>query len=263
MPRRRPHVARRPRHLDRRIVDDLLHLARETRRGPRRDASDVEGGLCLGRNDVDAIAGLDHRRRDRRAQHRRMARLAIEEVVVGGRRARRIGADDVEVALGFLRRRDRRQPLEVRRASCRSAGSAASTPPTLATAAARCTTAFDLSGTEPCPEMPRAVSSIARGIFSSVCTDANLTWPPARVTLAAFGQAVLGIDLREMLIDDELDADAGRCLPRPPSARKMTSRSSGDVLPLQHQHRPSGRRRGCPCRRRCRGRRCSRRRESR
>ena len=43
-----------------------------------------------------------------------MARLAIEEVIVGGRRARRITADDVEVAPALLRRRDRRQPLEVR-----------------------------------------------------------------------------------------------------------------------------------------------------
>ena len=53
----------------------------------------------------------------------------------------------------------------------------------LPTASPRCARALFSSGTEPWPATPRAVTVIARGIFSTVCTDANFTTPPVRVTL--------------------------------------------------------------------------------
>jgi hypothetical protein len=51
-----------------------------------------------------------------------------------------------------------------------------------ATAPAMWTMAFDLSGTDPWPEMPREMSSMPRGIFSSVWTVAYFTSPLIRVT---------------------------------------------------------------------------------
>ena len=50
------------------------------------------------------------------------------------------------------------------------------------------------------------------GIFSSVWTEANFTLPPDRDDAAAFGEAVLRVDLGEVLIDHELDADPRRPL---------------------------------------------------
>ena len=51
------------------------------------------------------------------------------------------------------------------------------------TAVVSLTTAFDRSGTEPWPAVPRAVSVMARGIFSSVWIDAKVTLPPWRLRL--------------------------------------------------------------------------------
>src|SRR4029453_2906820 len=53
--------------------------------------------------------------------------------------------------------------------------------PSAATARDRWTTGLSWSGIDPCPDVPRAVSSIGRGIFSTVSTPANLTRPPTRV----------------------------------------------------------------------------------
>ena len=181
--RRRPDVARSPRDFDGRVVDDFLHLRQECIEILVRKRPHVEARFRFRGDDVDAVAALDDRRRDRRPQHRRVTRLAIEEVIVGSRGGGGVGADDAQVALRVFGRGDRRQTLEVGARRVVEPDRAASTRPPWPRRRARCTTAFDLSGTDPWPEMPRAVSSIARGIFSSVWIDANLTWPPARDTL--------------------------------------------------------------------------------
>ena len=189
---------------------------------------------------------------------RGVARLVVEEVLVGGvlglgsvprmRRgsarpppAIRDGRQPLEVGRGRLVEADRRLPLRHLRR-----------PPSTA-----CTTAFERSGTEPWPAAPRAVSSMARGIFSSVWIEAKVTLPPCAVEAAALGQAELRVDRREVLVDHELDAEAHRAL--------FAGLEEGDdvaverhVLPLQRAAWSSPRPRRCPCRRRCRGRRCSR-----
>ena len=49
------------------------------------------------------------------------------------------------------------------------------------TASPRCASAFDSSGTDPCPATPLEVTVIARGIFSTVWMRANFMTPPVRV----------------------------------------------------------------------------------
>ncbi len=54
---------------------------------------------------------------------------------------------------------------------------------TVDTAPESFTTALLRKGTEPCPAVPRAVSVMARGIFSSVWIEANVTLPFSRLKL--------------------------------------------------------------------------------
>ena len=108
-----PRIARRPVDLDRRIVDDAadrLEKPVEVLVGQR---ADVELRLHLRRDDVDAIAGLDDRRRDRGPQHRRVDWFVLPEVLVGGAGDLRIGVEHGAIALGLFRRRDAGQALEV------------------------------------------------------------------------------------------------------------------------------------------------------
>ena len=99
--------------------------------------------------------------------------------------------------------------------------------PTLATAPARCTIAFDFSGTEPWPEMPcddeldaaRNLLERLHGRVLDLSADARHA--------AAFGEAVLRVDLGKVLLRP------GSAMPplKPPSSpaseTKITSRSSG------------------------------------
>ena len=71
---------------------------------------------------------------------------------------------------------------------------------TVATAFDRWTIALVRSGIEPWPEMPVAVSSIAYGIFSSVCDRRVLHLAADARDAAALGEAVLGVDLRIVLV---------------------------------------------------------------
>ena len=75
--------------------------------------------------------------------------------------------------------------------------------------------AFDLSGTDPWPEMPFATSSMPRGIFSVACTVANLGSPPIRVTPPPSARQYSASISGEVLPDHELDAEVRVALPRP------------------------------------------------
>ena len=70
------------------------------------------------------------------------------------------------------------------------------------------TTAFERSGTEPWPAVPRAVSVMARGIFSSVWIEAKVTLPPWRLRLPPSARQNSDVDLGQVLVDHELDAEA-------------------------------------------------------
>ena len=67
----------------------------------------------------------------------------------------------------------------------------------------------------------------ARNLLGRLTRSRNCASPPIARDAAAFGEAVLGVDLVEVLRDHELDAEVASCPSSPDSARKMTSRSSG------------------------------------
>ena len=111
----RAHVARAVGDLDGGIVNDFLHHLEERRRILIRHHAHVERGLHFRRDDVGAVAGLDHRRRNRGADGRGVARLVVEEELVGRVLHLGIGAENGAVAIGCCRVGDARQPLEVGR----------------------------------------------------------------------------------------------------------------------------------------------------
>jgi hypothetical protein len=86
--------------------------------------------------------------------------------------------------------------------------------------------AFDFNGTDPWPATPRAVSWMPRGIFSSVCTEANFTSPPMRVTLPPSARQYSASISEKCWFT--MNWMPTRVVPSSPaSARKITSRSSG------------------------------------
>ena len=113
--------------------------------------------------------------------------------------------------------------------------------PIRATAPARRTIGFVLSGTDPWPAIPLATSSMRRGIFSSVCTVANVDAARLARDAAALGEAVLGIHSAKWSRDDEVDADAGAAL-LAGLREKDDVAIERHVLPLQQQHRHQRRR---------------------
>ena len=109
----RPRILRGETCLDIRIVDDCLHLLEELRRLLVGQHAHVERRLRFRRDHVETIAAVEDVGRDRRAQHRRVLRLVLEQPVVGRRAHLRVRRQHVAVLLRRLRRRDRRQAAEV------------------------------------------------------------------------------------------------------------------------------------------------------
>ena len=83
---------------------------------------------------------------------------------------------------------------------------------TLPTALDRWVTALLCDGTEPWPAGPRAMISTARGSFSVVPMFARVHLAAGPHDAAAFGEAELGVDRVEVVVDHELRADLGRAL---------------------------------------------------
>ena len=94
-----------------------------------------------------------------------------------------------------------------------------------ATAEERWVSALFSSGMEPCPAGPRAVSSMARGIFSVVATEAYFTAPPMRVTPPPSARQYSASMASKWSF--AMCRMPTRVVPSSPaSARKITSRSS-------------------------------------
>ena len=171
-----------------------------------RQHSHVERGLRFRRNDVDAITAAQNVRRHRGAQHRGMrGSLARSHSSA----AAAFGSIDITISRGLIARGNLGEPREVR--PRRLVEPDVRMPRADLGRPQRPGARWRSSRAEPSRALtcPRATSSMARGIFSIVCTCVAAP-PPSRATPPPSARQYLGVDLVEVLVDHELDADAGR-----------------------------------------------------
>ena len=107
-------------------------------------------------------------------------------------------------------------------------------------------------------QTPVAVRSMRRGIFSVVCTPANWTLAAFAPDAAALGQTVFRVDGAESAGSTTSWMPTWVDPSSPASARKITSRASGTFRRFRISITINDAVTGCPCRRACRARRCSR-----
>ncbi len=226
--------------------------------GPRRGTSrilvrqraHVERGLRFGGNHVDAVAAGHDVRRHRRPQHRRMTRLRSPRDSRPPRRRPSRQGQSARDSAQLLRATRRRRGDRNTRASCRSSTTGAPFAER-ADGAGEVGDRVRLQRHRSVPgDGPRAISSIALGIFSSVCTPAANDLPADASWRCRLRRGDTRRRSPEVLADHELDADAASLPSLAGLGRKITSRSSAATfLALQASASVSQAVDGCPCRR--------------